>query len=274
MARIVSNPSPLHAESTSALVYNRRFNIHEKKLAEAVIYNANVDDDFSRGVVASNFDNTDGTIYTGATDEVLNINSGIAQYRVYQLDVASASVLAPYTTSTGLWLNPIAAGDKIEMNMEKLSTGRCAFTVGSFATSRGIYFESKIKIGVAAKVAPLLVGFRAVAAENADYTAYSDFAAFNIGTGASGRINMSTQLATGGVSTTNTGLTAWANNDINTLRVQIDPAGNATWFVNGTSYGKSFTFANAAVIMPFIHLVGGATTKPDVQIQTWRCGNL
>ena len=105
MARSQTNPAILGQETDTIKNYQRKLNQREKKLAEAILYSENIDDDFSSALIISNSDNADGSVYTGAAGEELGLHSGRAAYEIHQAAVATPAVVAPHQDRKSTRLN-------------------------------------------------------------------------------------------------------------------------------------------------------------------------
>lgn len=276
MARQDTNRVGLRLESDTVKSYPRTFNQHELKLAEAINYDGNVDDNFRQALVVSHFDNTDGTVYTGATGEVVSFHSGIATYEIRQLAVAAtpaaADLVAPFQSVDGLELKPIAAADALELTLGTTSLSKAAYTVGSFKQPK-MFMQASIKIDDISDVSTLVVGLRKAEAYRADWNDYDEAVAFNIGAGADGRINISKILNNAATSTVNTTNTAVADGDTIVLRIEVANDGKCVFKVNGSAPTVTTTFAfdSGEVILPFIAL-DTETGDPGVSISQLQVG--
>lgn len=252
--------------------YPRKFGVRELQLLKSALYNKNIDDTFEQALVVSNFDDADGTIYTGATAEVGSFNSGRHQYEFYQAAVASAAVVAPYQSADGLELQPVAAADALELTNGISSRSRAAFTVG---TDAAFFCEAKIKIDDISDVTEFFYGFRKAEAYQADPDSYDEMAAFNVGLDADGQIEIHTILNNAATAETDTTLTDWADAGEKTLRIEVAKNGQCKFYVDGVepTVTAAFTFDAGEVVVPFLHL-NTETGDPGLSISTWRCGSL
>ncbi len=249
--------------------YPKKCNERElRRLADA-IYNKNIDDTFSEALVVSSMDNTDGTVYTGAAAEVVAFSTPAGSYEVYQAAVAGAAVVTPYQNATGLKLQPVAAGDALELGNGTTALSPCAMIAGS---SPKMMFESTIYIDDISDVSELWFGFRKAEAYQADPDNYDELACINVGLGADGRINLTRILNNASTVTTNTGITPWADQETHTLRMILNENRSVEFWIDGVqSSVATFSFDAGEVIVPFCHL-DTETGDPDVRLSTWRCG--
>jgi hypothetical protein len=250
--------------------YPARHNKREKKLYETLISDKNISDTFDSGLVVSNFDNADGTIYTGATAEVLAVHSGEAAYEVYQAAVATPAVVAPYQSADGLELKPVAAADALELTNGRTSRSKAAWTVGDGS----FYFKTTLKIDTVSSVTEIFAGLRKAEAYQADPDSYDEMAAFNIGKDVDGQVEIHTILNNAATAESAAVGSAMANGDSVTLEIQVAKDGRCRFFRDGTeSTAAAFKFDAAEVVVPFLHL-NTETGDPGVSISLWEIGAL
>lgn len=270
MARQDQDRIALRLEGDSFKSQPRSLNQREKKLAEAILYDKNIDDDFRQAFVVSGITNA-GAAYTGAAAEVVGLNSGIAQYEVYQAAVAVAAIVAPIQSVDGFEVKPVAAADALEISNGITSLSRAAYTVGSLPGK--IFFEVKAKIDDISDVTEIFWGFRKAEAYQADPDNYDEMASFNIGSNVDGQVEIHTILNNAATSTTDTTLADWVDAGTHTLRIEVDNSGNCLFFYDATTptVTKSFKFDDAEVIVPFLHL-NSEVGDPGLSLVHWRVG--
>lgn len=250
--------------------YPTDFNAREKKLLEAARQDVNIADTFAQALTASAYTQA-GAAYTGATAETIGFDSGRAPYEWHQAAVAVAAVIAPYQSTDGLVMKPVADGDAFELTNGTTSLSRCARTVG---TSKAFYAQATFKIPDISGITELWFGWRKAEAYQADSDNYDELASLNIGLGATGRINITTILNNAATSTTNTALTALVDGDSVTLRVEVDALGRCTFKVNGTATTvAAFKFDSGEVVVPFCW-VDTHADGPDLTCSNWTVGRL
>jgi hypothetical protein len=275
MARSQTNPAILGQETDTIKNYQRKLNQREKKLAEAILYSENIDDDFSSALVVSNFDNADGTIYTGAAGEELGFHSGRAAYEIHQAAVATPAVVAPYQSADGLELKPVAAADALEISNGITANSKAAHVIGSLLATddKEIYFKAKIKIDDISDVTELSMGWRKAEAYQAAVDDYDELASFNIGQDGDGQIEIHTILNGAATSETDTTETDWGDGDEKTLEIRIKNNGSCTFLIDGAAptVTAAFTFDAGEVVVPFIFL-DTETGDPQVSISEWKIG--
>lgn len=144
-----------------------------------------------------------------------------------------------------------------------------AFTIGT----DNVFARLKFSVTTVANATAMYFGWRknqAFATAAAGISSYTDYAAINV---SGGTPAVATQLASGGVVTTNSTL-AWANGETHELMIKIIGT-QAVFFFDGNAIKgiPTFNFANAAVILPFFWMI-----QPAAQTTCfWRefeCGHL
>jgi hypothetical protein len=256
----------------------RRWHDSFLKFYEMLQRDPNFRENFESQLVVSNFDATDGTIYTGAAGEILSFSTGLTNWEACVVSVATgAAVIAPFVSADGLEVKSMAGGtgpDHWELVPGGNFAGsKHAFTVSS-AGQTGYYFRAKIKIDDISDVTRALFGFRKVQAYQTDWNDYTDMAALDIGLTDDGRFSITTILNNAATATTDTTLTDWADAAEYTLEVFISKTGVVTWRVDGslpTVVPAQFTFDSGDEVVPFI-LLDCETGDPGLSISEMSCG--
>lgn len=270
---------PFGIESDAPGNYNQRMGNREKKLAEAIRDDENVNDDFQQAVVAGSIDQADGTAFTGAAAEVCALDSGKAKYEMYISSVATgAAVITPFHSSDGLECKAMAGGtgpDSYELGHGTTALSRAAYTVGSFPDAdRRIFFEVTCKIDDISDVTEIWCGWRKAEAYQAtDPDAYDEMACFNIGKDADGQIEIHTILNNAATSETDTTETDWADAGEHTLRIEVENDGKCWFYYDGSepTVTADFSFDDGEVILPFFR-IDTETGDPGISISSWKCG--
>ena len=275
MARSETNPIVLGQETDTIKKYQRSLSQREKKLAEAVLYSENIDDDFSSALVISNMDNADGTTYTGAAGEELGMHSGRAAYEVHQAAVATPAVVTPFQSVDGLELKPVAAADALELTNGITAQSRAAHVVGSLLATgaKEVYFQAVVKIDTVSSVSELAIGWRKAEAYQAALDNYDEMACINIGQAADGRVDIQTIINGATTVTVDTTETDVADAGSHTIEVRVKNNGQVSFLWDGAAptVTAAFTFDAAEVIVPFIFL-DTETGDPGVSISSWKVG--
>ena len=274
MARSQTNPVILGQETDTVKNYQRRLNQREKKLAEAILYSENIDDDFPSALIVSNFNNADGSIYTGAATEVLGVHSGRHGYEYY-CAAGTAAVVAPYQSADGLELKPQITAGAVELTMGTTALSRAAHVVGSLLATddKELYLQAKIKIDDISDVTEMWVGWRKAEAYQADPEDYDELCAFNVGKDADGQVEIHTILNNATTSETDTTETDIANGGEHTFEIRVKNNGQCSFLFDGAAptVTAAFTFDSGEVILPFVHL-DTETGDPGVSISEWKVG--
>ncbi len=275
MAREVTSPPHFGQVTDTTSSYQSKLNKRERKVVEAALYNEHLDDDFSSALMVSNFDNADGTVYTGATGEELSFHSGRAAYECHQAAVASPAVIVPYQSASGLEVKPVAAADALEISNGTTALSPQAYVVGSFnkSDSKEIFFKCKILIDDISDVTELAMGWRKAEAYQAAVDSYDEMATFNIGQDGDGQIEIHTILNNATTAETDTTLTDWLDAGEHTLEIRVKNDGSCTFFYDGATptITAAFTFDAGEVILPYLFL-DTETGDPGVSVSEWKCG--
>lgn len=266
-----ATPARFKTERDFLKNYPNDFSDREKRLAQAVLENKNLTDTFRQALVVSNFDDADGTIYTGAAAEVLAFNSGRAVYEQYLAAVATPAVLAPFQSADGLEMRTIGVADALELTNGTTALSPSAFTAG---TDSAFFCEITFKVDTIANVTEAFYGFRKAEAYQVDPDSYAAVAAFHIGATDNGRISLTTSVSST-ETVTDTTLADWADGASHTLRIEVDGEGACKFLYDGAvpTVTKQFSFTAGEVVVPFFHL-NAETADPGVSISSWKCGRL
>jgi hypothetical protein len=215
---------------------------------------------------------TTGAAPTGANGDVniMMLQEGIA---MEEFIIGTQTIIAPRMSANGLLVSldlTIAEGAEFNFGGARLNN-RHAYTIG---TSPAFFFELRFRINDMDGAAPYIFGFRKVEANNATYTAYTDYA--SIGMIAATSVNSivtATELNSGGTTVTNTTDLWGGDGTINTLTVLVSAAGVVTYLINGVAptVPAAFTFDAADVVTPFIHLIHSASAT-QVDLVSMRIG--
>jgi hypothetical protein len=182
--------------------------------------------------------------------------------------IGTQTILAPKIDSFGLNLasQDATAGDGIELCQGILSNCPAAFVIG---TDQAFAFRATFKVQDASGCNPLIIGLRKAAAFDATLSNYTDFVSIGIvGTANPNTIKIQTQIATGGVVTTDTTQT-WADGATHSLAILVDENGVVTYQLDSAepTVVAAYTFADALQVIPFIRF----TQAADITTQA-SCG--
>lgn len=194
-----------------------------------------------------------GGAATGTAGDNNVLFTQFGQYEWYV--IGTQTILAPSLDTFGLNLvQDNTAGDGIELCMGVQSISPCAFTVGQPA----FFFTAQFQVQDVSGCNPLIIGFRKAAAFNATLSSYTDFAAIGI-VGTAGKIQTETQVASGGVTTTDTTQTA-TDGAVMQLSVRVSSTGAVTYQYNwaAPTVTAAFSFTAGTVLIPFIRFTEAA----------------
>jgi hypothetical protein len=269
----MANRIPLGIETDDPKNYQTRLNNREKKVAEAVREDENIEETFQQALIISNMDNADGTVYTGAAGEELGFHTGKNAFECHQAAVATPAVVTPFQSADGLEVKPVAAADALEITNGITALSKAAYTVGSLPGNKAIFFEATVKIDDISDVTELAVGWRKAEAYQAAVDSYDEMASFNIGQDGDGQIEIHTILNNAATAETDTTLTDWADAGEHTLRIEVTNAGVCTFKYDGAAptVTATFTFDSGEVIVPFLFL-DTETGDPGVSVSSWKVG--
>lgn len=215
-----------------------------------------------------------GGVATGATGDV-NILSCEQGFMMEQFILgAGQTIIKPVMDANGLLISlDLTATEGAEYNLGAARTNsRSAFTIG---TDAAFFLEVELYVADLSGGNPYVIGFRKSEANNATIANYSDYACLGMNSVTSAtNVTILTELNGGGQTATDT-TDAWGG-DASTqkLTVKVSAAGVTTFEVGGVAAtaAPAFTFDNADVVVPFIHLLHGAAAPGAVNLVSWKCG--
>lgn len=185
--------------------------------------------------------------------------------------IGTQTILAPKIDAFGLNLasQDATAGDGIELCQGVQDISPAAFIIG---TSKAFMFRTQFKVEDASGCNPLIIGFRKAAAFNATLSNYTDFVSIGI-SGTAGDIQTQTQIASGGVVTTDT-TQNWADGETHRLAVLVDENGVVSYQIDDAPpvVVASYTFANGTVVVPFIRFTMAADLTTQASINWYEIG--
>ena len=193
--------------------------------------------------------------------------------RFEQFNIVGNTNLGPQIDSTAFGLN--LAPDATSTHGVEINTGSTALNNFTFLidtsgnTTNAFFFKGQFKVATVAGCT-IEMGFRKVQANNASLASYTDFAAIG---SVAGEFETQTQIATGGVITTDTTQAA-ANATMFQLNVLVDNMGNVTYQINGVApvTTVAYQFANGITVMPFLRIIQNVTTTAYAACNYLECG--
>lgn len=198
---------------------------------------------------------------TGLTGEVdlLHFQEGVLMEQF--ILGAGQTLLAPAMDANGLLASlDLTVGEGVEYNFGAARlNSRHAFTIG---TSPAFFMEVAMRINDMDGADPYMIGFRKVAANNATWESYTDYACIGMVAATSPtNIVIVDELNAGGTVQTNTTDLWGGDAATKTLKVLVSAAGVVTYTINGAAptVTHAFTFDAADVVVPYIRLEHSAS---------------
>lgn len=177
-----------------------------------------------------------------------------------QFVIVGNTNITPQVDSTGFGLN--FAPDAVNTHGLEFDWGITAANpyTTTTGTTPAVFFKMEWKVATVTG-ADVVIGFRKLAARNADMTTYSDYAVIGLIGGVGGKIKTQTNLASAGAVTTDTTQVV-TNASVWSVAVFIDGSGNVTYNLNGAAptVTAAFAFNPGTIVMPFFRVVQNATT--------------
>ena len=212
-----------------------------------------------------------GGAATGTAGDNNVLGSGQAIYEWFV--IGTQTILAPKIDAFGLNLasQDATAGDGIELCQGIQALSPSSFVIG---TDAAFYMQTEFKVEDASGCNPLIVGLRKAAAFDATLANYTDFVSIGIvGTANPNTIKIQTQIATGGVVTTDTTQT-WADAATHRLGIYVSAAGVVTYQVDNAAptATAAYTFANALTVIPFVRFTQAADLSTQASCDWYEVG--
>lgn len=185
--------------------------------------------------------------------------------------LGTQTTLAPSLDAFGLNLAMTGTTNQgLELNQGETAVSPALYTIG---TSNAFFMRCEFQINDVTKVNPFIMGFRKIQTFTATLASYTDFATIGI-VGTAGHLQTKTQVATGGVTTTDSGVLA-VNATSYSLGLYVDGSGNVTYQINDQPVAAltavPFQFANATQVVPFLVLTD-ITTVTQASIRNYEVG--
>lgn len=203
---------------------------------------------------------------TAGDNNVLYTKQNAWQWNV----IGTQTILAPSLDTFGLNLvQDQTAGDGIELCLGQNALNPASYIIG---TDNAFFMECNFQVQDVSGANPLLIGFRKVQAFDATLANYTDFASIGI-VGTAGHLQIQTQLATGGVVTTDTTQLA-VDGTAFRLKIKVSSSGVVTYQINDQdpTIVAAYTFANNLQVMPFIRFTEAADITTQAAINYFAMG--
>ena len=142
------------------------------------------------------------------------------------------------------------------------------FVIG---TDPAFFCRARITLADVSGTDDLSVGFRIVAAGQANFDDYTDLAGIGLNN-ATGDINIETILNNAATTSTDT-TNNWADAETHTLEVRVSKAGVVTYLIDDAAplVTAAFTFDNGDTVCPYLFLINATTTPGAVSVLEWEC---
>jgi len=215
-----------------------------------------------------------GVAPTGATGDtnIMMCQEGVTMQQF--ILGAGQTIIAPRLEDEGLLISlDLAVSEGAEYYFGHTTSARHAFTIG---TSPAFFLEATMTIADSGALNPLFLGFRKLAAPNANYTTYTDAGVIGL------RSTTAPDVVTIGKNLNNSGWAyvnstdAWTDGETHTLRVNVSSAGVVTYLIDGVAptVTQALTFDATDVVIPFLHLlhIGAVETPAAVHLVNIKCG--
>jgi hypothetical protein len=202
-------------------------------------------------------------------NNILTTRFGLFEWFV----IGTQTILAPKIDAFGLNLvqDAAVAGDGIELCQGVTALSVATYIVG---TDPAFYMRCTFKVQDASGTNPLIIGFRKVAAFNATLSSYTDFVSIGIvGTANPNTIKTQTQVASGGVVTTDTTQTV-ADGAITTFAIYVDAKGAVTYTINDAppTVIVGYTFTAGTNVIPFVRFTQAADITTQASCNWYEVG--
>lgn len=201
-----------------------------------------------------------GGAATGTAGDLNVLYTAFGQYE-YNI-IGTQTTLAPVLDTFGLNMTMTGtAGQGIELSMGQTLLSPMAFTIGEPA----FFVQAQFKVEDVSGCNPLIIGLRKAQAFNATLANYTDFAVIGI-VGTAGHIQISTQVNTGGVTTTDTTQIA-VDGAVFQLKIKVSSTGVVTYEYNYAAPTvipvAAFQFDTGDVVIPFIRFTEAADVTTE-----------
>jgi hypothetical protein len=196
-----------------------------------------------------------------------------AAFEQYNTTVSTA--IAPSMSATagnGMNINTIGGANakSIEITEGNTVNSKNAFVIG---TSAAFYVQASFNINTLANVADVYLGFRKVQTyQNTIPAGYTDYATIGVH-GATGEIELQTQIGSGGNVITDTTNAITAATTF-TVRVNVSATGVVTYLLNGIAPTTvaAYTFTTALTVVPYLIYTSAAGGNTEVDLVNYQCG--
>src|SRR5579863_2919960 len=211
-----------------------------------------------------------GGAAAGASAEVDIMTDGKSIFEYFNI-VGNTNLGPKLDGSFGLNLAPDATSTHgVEYGTGVTPQNNFSFLIDTSGnTTKAFFLKGQFSVATIAGCT-IELGFRRQAAYNATLGNYTDFAAIGC---IAGEFETQTQIATGGVVTTDT-TQAGANATMFEIEVLVDSMGNVTYQLNGVAPTVTvpYQFANNITVIPFLRIIQNVTTTASASCNYFECG--
>lgn len=181
-------------------------------------------------------------------------------------NIGAQTILAPAFSAAGLDIaRDLTNNEGTEITLGTTARAKHAYTVG---TTGSFYFQVSAYLTDVSGSDQFLIGFRKAEAYQADWNNYDELAAVNI---VGGNISVSTILNNAATATVDSTLD-WVDATAKTIRVEVNRAGHAKFFVDNVQIGPMFKFDAGEVVLPFITLIHDTDVAEATLLTSVQCG--
>jgi hypothetical protein len=222
--------------------------------------NTNIES-FTSSPILQNGDNA-GSVPSGATGTTnLMILQGGTIMEQFILG-AGQTIIAPRIENDGLLISlDLTTSEGAEYYFGDNTSSPHVYTIG---TSPAFFIEASFKVADCGTSDPLWIGFRILAAANANYTTYTDSYVGGLrNTTAADSVIFGSNLNNAGWNYQDSG-DAWLDGETHTIRINVSAAGVCTALIDGVAPTTplAFTFDNGDQVIPYIHHLFAAGGAP------------
>jgi hypothetical protein len=183
--------------------------------------------------------------------------------------LGTQTITAPVITASGLNMGSMdqTANDGLELNHGILASQIPSFIIG---TDAAFFLRARFSIADVSGTDDCAIGFRSVAANQANIDDYADMAVLNV---IAGNITIETIKASAATVSTDT-TNNWLDTETHELIVYVDETGVVTYQIDGSApiVTAAYTFTTALNVMPFFYFLQDTDIAGAVPLMIWECG--
>lgn len=215
------------------------------------------------------------SVVTMAATNILMFNDGNL-FEVYNQTAVGNAATQTSGSGPGTGINISTICNAASMGAEwGQGSAPCSKGNRTVNVSGAFFIECKFKVTTDNLVTELFIGFRKQGVYTPTLSSYSDFATIGIhGVNSPAKIQIQTQLASGGVTVTDTTNT-WASGATHILRVNVSSTGVVTYLIDGVapSTTAALTLTASQNVVPFVWYVTPVGGSAEVDWIYYKEGN-